>query len=70
MADIANGTGPIKSVAVLGSGVMGAGIDHMHQQIGVDDNIERRLECLHQTVRQLAHEANSVGQEDLLTAGQ
>ena len=38
----------------------------MHEQIRVDNLFKGRLECFHQRVRQLAHEADRVNQNELM----
>ena len=50
--------------------VGGAGVDHVDQQVGVDRHVERRPERLHELVRQLADEADGVGEQHRLAAGQ
>ena len=51
-------------------GVGRAGIDHVHEQVGVDDLLERGPERLDQLVRQALHEPDGVGDEHDLAAGQ
>ena len=54
----------------LAVGVGGAGVDDVHQQVGLGDHLEGGLERLHQLVGQLADEADRVGHEHGLAAGQ
>ena len=42
----------------------------MHQELGVDDLLERRPERLDELVGKPPNEADRVGTEDLLTAGE
>ena len=51
-------------------GIGGGRIHDMDQQVGVDHHVERRTEGLDQLVGQLADEADGVGQEDGLAAGE
>ena len=44
-------------------------VDHVQDQVGVDDLLERRSERLDQLVRQVAHEADGVGERVLAAAG-
>ena len=41
------------------------GVDHVQQQVGVDRLLQRGLEGVDQAVRQVADEADGVGQRDL-----
>ena len=50
--------------------VGGAGVDDVDEQVGLGDHLERALERLDQPVGQLADEADRVGQEHGLAAGQ
>ena len=43
-----------------------ARVDHVQQEVGVDDLLERRAERRHEMVRQLADEANRVGEQDAI----
>jgi hypothetical protein len=45
-------------------------VEHVDQEIGDDDLLERGLERLDQIVRQAADEADGVGDEQLLVVGQ
>ena len=51
-------------------GVGRARVDDVQQQVGVDDLFERRTERLDELVRQTAHEADGVGEQHGLAAGQ
>ena len=51
-------------------GVGRARVDHVQQQIGVDDLFERRAERVDELVRQPAHEPDRVGEQHGLAAGQ
>ena len=44
-------------------------VDDVDEQVGVDHDVERRLERLDELVGQLAHEPDGVGHEDGLAAG-
>ena len=47
-----------------------ADVHHMQQQVGLDHFLQRRLEGLHQAVRQFADETHRVGQEYILVGRQ
>ena len=47
-----------------------ARVDDVHQQVGVGDLLERRAERLDELVRQAAHEADGVGEQHGLAAGE
>ena len=54
----------------LAGHVGGGRVDHVHEQVGVGHDLERGLERLDQLVGQLAHEADGVGEQHRLAAGQ
>ena len=47
-----------------------ARVDDVQQQVGVDNILERRTERFHQLVRESLHEADRVGDEHRLAAGE
>ena len=51
-------------------GVGGAGVDDVHEVVGERGDLERALERLDETVRQAADEADGVGEQHRLAAGQ
>jgi hypothetical protein len=51
-------------------GVATGGVDHVDEQVGLADDLERRAERLDELVGQLAHEADGVGEQHGLATGQ
>ena len=50
-------------------GVGRAGVDDVHQVVGAGGDLERALERLDQPVRQVAHEADRVGEQHRFATG-